>query len=59
MPNTLRCLSNARLSINEALCFLVCACTSDVFDVIANILASGRTGLLYKDMVRDKKLQNL
>jgi predicted Zn-dependent peptidase len=27
-----------------------------VFDVIATILASGRTGVLYKDMVRDKKL---
>ena len=27
-----------------------------VFDVISTILASGRTGLLYKDMVRDKKL---
>jgi predicted Zn-dependent peptidase len=27
-----------------------------VFDVIATILASGRTGMLYKDMVRDKKL---
>ena len=27
-----------------------------VFDVISTILTSGRTGLLYKDMVRDKKL---
>ena len=27
-----------------------------VFDVITTILASGRTGVLYKDMVRDKKL---
>jgi len=27
-----------------------------VFDVITTILASGRTGILYKDMVRDKKL---
>ncbi len=27
-----------------------------VFDVISTILASGRTGVLYKDMVRDKKL---
>jgi len=27
-----------------------------VFDVISTILASGRTGILYKDMVRDKKL---
>jgi predicted Zn-dependent peptidase len=27
-----------------------------VFDVITTILASGRTGLLYKDMVRDKRL---
>jgi predicted Zn-dependent peptidase len=27
-----------------------------VFDVIAGILSSGRTGLLYKDLVRDKKL---
>src|SRR5260221_10448236 len=27
-----------------------------VFDVITMILASGRTGILYKDMVRDKKL---
>jgi predicted Zn-dependent peptidase len=27
-----------------------------VFDVITMILASGRTGVLYKDMVRDKKL---
>lgn len=27
-----------------------------VFDVIGTILASGRTGVLYKDMVRDKKL---
>jgi predicted Zn-dependent peptidase len=27
-----------------------------VFDVIQTILASGRTGLLYKDMVRDKRL---
>ena len=27
-----------------------------VFDVIASILASGRTGILYKDMVRDKKI---
>jgi predicted Zn-dependent peptidase len=27
-----------------------------VFDVIASILSSGRTGMLYKDMVRDKKL---
>jgi predicted Zn-dependent peptidase len=27
-----------------------------VFDVITAILASGRTGLLYKDMVRDKRL---
>jgi predicted Zn-dependent peptidase len=27
-----------------------------VFDVIATILASGRTGILYKDMVRDKKI---
>jgi predicted Zn-dependent peptidase len=26
------------------------------FDVISTILTSGRTGLLYKDMVRDKKL---
>jgi predicted Zn-dependent peptidase len=26
------------------------------FDVISAILASGRTGVLYKDMVRDKKL---
>ena len=25
-----------------------------VFDVIAGLLASGRTGLLYRDMVRDK-----
>jgi len=25
-------------------------------DVLANILASGRTGLLYKDLVRDKKI---
>ena len=27
-----------------------------VFDVVESILSSGRTGLLYKDMVRDKKL---
>jgi predicted Zn-dependent peptidase len=27
-----------------------------VFDVITMILASGRTGILYKEMVRDKKL---
>lgn len=27
-----------------------------VFDVIAGILASGRTGILYKEMVRDKRL---
>jgi predicted Zn-dependent peptidase len=27
-----------------------------VFDVISTILSSGRTGILYKDMVRDKKL---
>jgi predicted Zn-dependent peptidase len=27
-----------------------------VFDVIAGILSSGRTGLLYKDLVRDKKI---
>jgi len=27
-----------------------------VFDVIAGILASGRTGLLYRELVRDKKL---
>ena len=27
-----------------------------VFDVLADILAGGRTGLLYKDMVRDKKI---
>jgi predicted Zn-dependent peptidase len=27
-----------------------------VFDVIAGILSSGRTGLLYKELVRDKKL---
>lgn len=27
-----------------------------VFDVISGILASGRTGLLYKDMVRDKRI---
>jgi predicted Zn-dependent peptidase len=27
-----------------------------VFDVIASILSSGRTGLLYKDLVRDKKI---
>jgi predicted Zn-dependent peptidase len=27
-----------------------------VFDVISTILASGRTGVMYKDMVRDKKL---
>jgi predicted Zn-dependent peptidase len=27
-----------------------------VFDVIASILASGRTGILYKEMVRDKKI---
>jgi len=27
-----------------------------VFDVITTILASGRTGVLYKEMVRDKKL---
>lgn len=27
-----------------------------VFDVISGILASGRTGLLYREMVRDKKL---
>ncbi len=27
-----------------------------VFDVLASILASGRTGMLYKELVRDKKL---
>ena len=27
-----------------------------VFDVLADILAGGRTGLLYKEMVRDKKI---
>jgi predicted Zn-dependent peptidase len=27
-----------------------------VFDVIAGILSSGRTGLLYKDLVRDKRI---
>jgi predicted Zn-dependent peptidase len=27
-----------------------------VFDVIANIVSSGRTGLLYKELVRDKKI---
>ena len=27
-----------------------------VFDVISGILSSGRTGLLYKDMVRDKRI---
>ena len=27
-----------------------------VFDVISGILASGRTGILYKEMVRDKKI---
>ena len=27
-----------------------------VFDVLADILAGGRTGLLYKDLVRDKKI---
>jgi predicted Zn-dependent peptidase len=27
-----------------------------VFDVIAGLLSSGRTGILYKDMVRDKQL---
>jgi predicted Zn-dependent peptidase len=27
-----------------------------VFDVIASILSSGRTGLMYKDLVRDKQL---
>ena len=27
-----------------------------VFDVIAGILSSGRTGLLYKELVRDKRI---